>query len=38
MVQGRILYENGQFTTIDVEQAMHEVEAYAVPIVLGAQS
>lgn len=33
MVQGRILYENGQFTTIDVEQAMHEVEHYAVPIV-----
>ena len=35
MVQGRILYENGQFTTIDVEQAMHEVEHYAVPIVRG---
>ncbi len=35
MVQGRILYENGQFTTIDVEQAMHEVEHYAVPIVCG---
>ena len=33
MVQGHILYENGQFTTIDVEQAMHEVEHYAVPIV-----
>lgn len=35
MVQGRILYESGQFTTIDVEQAMHEVEHYAVPIVCG---
>ena len=35
MVQGRILYENGQFTTIDVEQAMHEVEHYAVPLVRG---
>ena len=35
MVQGRILYENGQFTTIDVEQAMHEVEHYAVLLVRG---
>ena len=35
MVQGRILYENGCFTTIDVEQAIREVEEYAVPIVRG---
>ncbi|MBQ6692945.1 MAG: amidohydrolase family protein, partial [Clostridia bacterium] len=35
MVQGRILYENGSFTTIDVEEAIREVEEYAVPIVLG---
>ena len=35
MVQGRILYENGSFTTIDVEEAIHEVEIYAMPIVRG---
>ncbi len=35
MVQGRVLYENGRFTTIDVEQAIREVEEYAVPIVRG---
>ena len=35
MVQGKILYENGQFTTIDVEKAIYEVEHYAVPLVRG---
>ena len=35
MVQGKILYENGQFTTIDVEKAIYEVEQYAVPLVRG---
>lgn len=35
MVQGRILYENGQFTTIDIEKAYAEVERYAKPLVMG---
>lgn len=35
MVQGRILYENGEWTTIDVEKAIAEVKSIAVPIVLG---
>lgn len=35
MVQGRILYENGRFYTIDVEKAIREVENLAVPLVLG---
>ena len=34
MVQGRILYENGAFTTIDLEQAYQEAEGYAKPLVL----
>ena len=34
MVQGRILYENGEWNTIDVEKAIAEVENIAVPIVL----
>ena len=33
-VQGRILYENGAFTTIDLEQAYQEAEGYAKPLVL----
>lgn len=35
MVQGRILYEDGRFFTIDVEKAIREVESIAVPLVLG---
>ena len=31
MVQGRILYEDGNFTTIDIEKAYAEVERYAKP-------
>lgn len=34
MVNGRILYRNGEWLTIDVERAVSEVEEYAVPIVL----
>ena len=34
MVQGRILYENGEWTTIDVEKAIKEVYKTAVPLVL----
>lgn len=33
MVQGRILYENGEWTTIDVEKAIRDVNKIAVPIV-----
>lgn len=35
MVQGRILYENGTFTTIDMEKAYAEAEQYAKPRILG---
>lgn len=35
MIQGRILYENGAFTTIDIEKAYAEAEGYAQPRVLG---
>lgn len=34
MVNGRVLYRNGEWLTIDVEKAIREVEEYAVPIVL----
>ena len=33
MVQGKVLYENGAFTTIDIEKAYAEVEDHAVPLV-----
>lgn len=29
MVRGKILYENGEFLTIDIERARHEMESYA---------
>lgn len=35
MVNGRILYRNGEWLTIDIEKAVREVEGYAVPIVKG---
>ncbi|MEN6471334.1 MAG: amidohydrolase [Clostridiaceae bacterium] len=35
MVQGKVLYENGEFATIDIERAYDEVERYAVKLVLG---
>lgn len=35
MVQGKILYRNGQWLTIDIDEAMDSVQRNAVPIVLG---
>lgn len=35
MVQGNVLYENGAFTTIDIEKAYDEVERHAVKLVRG---
>jgi len=32
MVQGRVLYENGEYKTIDVEKVRHEVEDYVLPL------
>ncbi|MCL1991808.1 MAG: amidohydrolase [Spirochaetes bacterium] len=31
MVQGRILYENGEYKTVDIEKIRHEVENYVLP-------
>jgi len=31
MVQGRILYENGEYKTLDLEKIRHEVENYVLP-------
>lgn len=31
MVRGEILYENGEFKTLDLERALHDVENYAIP-------
>lgn len=31
MVRGRVLYENGQFLTIDMERVRYELDNYAVP-------
>jgi 5-methylthioadenosine/S-adenosylhomocysteine deaminase len=31
MVQGKILYENGEFKTLDLEKILDEVENYAIP-------
>lgn len=37
MVRGRILYEKGEFKTIDVERAMAEMKNYALPRMTGRQ-
>jgi 5-methylthioadenosine/S-adenosylhomocysteine deaminase len=31
MVQGKILYENGEFKTLDLEKILDEVENYVIP-------
>ncbi len=31
MVRGEILYENGEFKTLDIERALFEMESYAIP-------
>ena len=38
MVRGRILYEKGEFKTIDVERAMAEMKSYALPRMTGRQA
>ncbi|HHT87314.1 MAG TPA: amidohydrolase [Clostridiales bacterium] len=35
MVQGKILYENGEFMTIDIEKALREMKEYALPLIMG---
>lgn len=35
MVQGRVLYENGEFTTIDIEKTLRDADELAAPIVQG---
>lgn len=35
MVRGKILYENGEFHTIDLEKALCEAKTYALPRILG---
>ena len=35
MARGRIIYENGVFSTVDVERAMYEVRQYALPLLFG---
>ena len=36
MVQGKVLYERGEFKTLDAENAIKTVNEYAVPIVRSA--
>jgi 5-methylthioadenosine/S-adenosylhomocysteine deaminase len=35
MAKGKVLYENGQFLTLDLEKIRYEVEHYAVPHMFG---
>jgi len=35
MVRGRILYRNGEFTTIDMDKVHHELKEYALPKLFG---
>jgi cytosine/adenosine deaminase-related metal-dependent hydrolase len=38
MVRGKILYQNGRFTTIDLNEVVQEMMEYAIPKVLQADS
>ena len=35
VVQGKVLYENGEFTTIDIEKTLRDADELAAPIVRG---
>ena len=35
MVRGRILYQSGQFPTLDLKQAVEELTQYAIPTLFG---
>ena len=35
MARGKIVYEDGDWKTIDVEKALNEVETYGAPLVAG---
>ncbi len=35
MCRGKVIYENGQFLTIDREKTLHEVRNYAIPLLFG---
>ena len=38
MVAGKILYEDGRFTTLDTEAIMREVREYAIPLITGSNN
>ena len=35
MVQGKILYQNGQFPTINLKEVVEELTQYAIPRIFG---
>ena len=35
MARGKIIYENGQFLTLDMEKIRAEIERYALPRIFG---
>ncbi|MBQ9974072.1 MAG: amidohydrolase [Oscillospiraceae bacterium] len=38
MARGRVIYENGAFTTIDLERVRREVKDYALPLIFGGRA
>ena len=36
MCRGRVIYEKGEFLTLDLEQIRAQVKEYALPLVFGA--
>ena len=36
MVRGKILYENGNYPTIDMSQVLREFHDYVIPLMFGA--
>ena len=35
MARGRVIYQNGEFLTIDLERVKKEVYQYAIPLIFG---
>lgn len=33
MVQGKVLYEKGEYKTLDIDRIMHEIRSYCIPLV-----
>ena len=38
MARGKVIYEKGEFFTLDLERIRYEVERYALPLLFGSKA